>query len=247
MFLVYLQTAQPTLEDFQELFEKHIDVFLSARTPKVLMNHWVLMKQYYLLPDQAVPLRSKGEDVLSFSDAEEALEEDDLSSPKDEALEHELFLVDRNAKREIRQLENELPKWQVLVDSVTGVTPADFDNQTLAVLRGRLVRYLMRSKEITIGRMTKDNAIDVDLALEGPAWKVSRRQGVIKLRNTGEFIIANEGKRPIYIDGKPVLAGNKHRLNNNSVVEIAGLRFIFLVNQDLISVIRLETPQTSCT
>ncbi|CAN8010509.1 unnamed protein product [Ixodes pacificus] len=230
-------TAQPTLEDFQELLQKHVDVFLAAHTAKALQNHWTLMKQYYLLPDQTVPPRSKGEDTLSFSDAEEELERDPLGSPKDEALEHELFLMDRGVKQEIRQLENELPKWQVLVDSVTGVTPADFDNQTLAVLRGRLVRYLMRSKEITIGRATKDSAIDVDLSLEGPAWKVSRRQGVVKLRNTGEFIIANEGKRPIYIDGKPVLAGDKHKLNNNSVVEIAGLRFIFLVNQDLISVI----------
>ncbi|XP_009993481.1 PREDICTED: microspherule protein 1, partial [Chaetura pelagica] len=52
----------------------------------------------------------------------------------------------------------------------------DFDSQTLAVLRGRMVRYLMRSREITLGRATKDNQIDVDLALEGPAWKISRKQ-----------------------------------------------------------------------
>ena len=32
----------------------------------------------------------------------------------------ELALVDRRNKREIRHLEQELPKWQVLVDSVTG-------------------------------------------------------------------------------------------------------------------------------
>lgn len=120
----------------------------------------------------------------------------------------------------------------------------DFDNQTLAVLRGRMVRYLMRSREvrparpslssspspsphslarfpssvdlpltalpmsgpdfssfpglcgplpflrsqpspapfsqITLGRATKDNQIDVDLSLEGPAWKISRKQGICK-------------------------------------------------------------------
>ena len=44
----------------------------------------------------------------------------------------------------------------------------------------------------------------MDLKLEGPAWKISRKQGVIKLRNTGEFYIANEGKRCIFVDGKPV-------------------------------------------
>jgi len=36
-------------------------------------------------------------------------------------LEHELAIADRRNKREIRNLEQELPKWQVLVDSVTGM------------------------------------------------------------------------------------------------------------------------------
>ncbi|NXX76783.1 MCRS1 protein, partial [Urocolius indicus] len=74
--------------------------------------------------------------------------------------------------------------------------------------------------QITLGRATKDNQIDVDLALEGPAWKISRKQGVIKLKNNGDFFIANEGRRPIYIDGRPVLGGNKWKLNNNAVVEV---------------------------
>jgi microspherule protein 1 len=60
----------------------------------------------------------------------------------------DMFLCFRHAKKEIRHLENELGRWQVLVDSVTGISPPDFDNQTLAVLRGRLVRYLMRSREV---------------------------------------------------------------------------------------------------
>ncbi|XP_075532866.1 microspherule protein Rcd5 isoform X1 [Dermacentor variabilis] len=239
-------TAQPTIENFQELLIKHPDVFLPSRTPKELSYHWTLMRQYFVLPDQIIPVKEEGDFSLSFSDLDDDIADEQLVDwVKDEALEHEHHLLERNSLQEIRQLENELPKWHVLVDSVTGVSPPDFDNQTLAVLRGRLVRYLMRSKEITIGRMTKDNPIDIDLSLEGPSWKISRRQGVIKLRNTGEFIIANEGKRPIYIDGKPVLAGNKHKLNNNAVVEMANLKFIFLVNQDLISVIRSEAPQSS--
>lgn len=78
--------------------------------------------------------------------------------------------------------------------------------------------------QITLGRSTKDNQVDVDLSLEGPAWKISRRQGIIKLRSNGDFYIANEGKRPIYIDGKPILTGNKQRLCNNSVVEVSLLK-----------------------
>lgn len=235
--------SQPTVEKFQELVEQNSHVFYPARTAKSLMTHWQLMKQYCLLPDQTVQPLPRGEHVLNFSDAEEMINDAELLDLHDEALERELALADRQSKKEIRFLENELGRWQVLVDSVTGISPPDFDNQTLAVLRGRLVRYLMRSKEITIGRSTHDHTVDVDLSLEGPAWKVSRRQGTIRLRNNGDFFLSSEGKRAIYVDGRPILAGNKYRLNNNSVVEVAGLRFIFLINQELINVIRQEVAK----
>ena len=116
-----------------------------------------------------------------------------------------------------------------------------------------------------MGRTTKDHAVDVDLKLEGPAWKISRKQGVIKLRSTGDFFIANEGKRSIFVDGQPVrlfkitifkrntlthfisflqiLRGSSVKLSNNSVLEIAGLKFVFLINQDLIEAIRLEASR----
>lgn len=60
----------------------------------------------------------------------------------------------------------------------------------------------------------------MNLSLEGPAWKISRLQGIIKLRHTGDFFIANEGKRPIYVDSRPVPTGNKQKLNHNAVVEV---------------------------
>ncbi|XP_071488593.1 uncharacterized protein [Diadema antillarum] len=235
-------TSQPTVDTFQELLNKNASTFNPMRTPKGLQTHWTIMKQYHLLPDQTVQPMPRGDHVLNFSDAEDMMDDSQLQDPRDEILEHELAAFDRRQKRQIRHLENEIPKWQVLVENVTGMTSQEFDSQTLAVLRGRLVRYLMRSKEITIGRASQDNTIDVDLSLEGPAWKVSRKQGVIKLRNNGEFYLANEGKRAVHIDGKPVLKGQKWKLANNSVVEIAGLRFIFLVNQDVISTLRTETP-----
>lgn len=34
----------------------------------------------------------------------------------------------------------------------------------------------MRSREITLGRKASGVNVDVDLSLEGPAWKISRRQ-----------------------------------------------------------------------
>ncbi|KAL4655600.1 microspherule protein 1 [Arapaima gigas] len=232
--------SQPKLEVFQDLLNKHPGVFYPSRTPKSLMVHWQLLKQYYLLEDQSVQPLPKGDQVLNFSDAEQLVDEAKLNSA---TLFPELMISDRHQKREIRQLEQELPRWQVLVDSITGMNSPDFDNQTLAALRGRMVRYLMRSREITLGRATKDKQIDVDLSLEGPAWKISRKQGIIKLKNNGDFFIANEGRRPIYIDGRPVLSGSKWKLNNNSVVEIASLRFVFLINQELISLIKAEAAK----
>lgn len=236
-------SSQPTLETFQDLLNKHPEVFYLSRTAKSLQVHWQLMKQYYLLEDQTVQPLPKGDQVLNFSDAEDMLDDTKLRDSRDEVLEHELTVADRRQKREIRQLEQELHRWQVLVDSITGMSSPDFDTQTLAVLRGRMVRYLMRSREITLGRATKDNQIDVDLSLEGPAWKISRKQGVIKLKNNGDFFIANEGRRAFYIDGRPVLPGSKWKLSHNSVVEISGLRFVFLINQDLIALITAEAAK----
>ncbi|KAJ6643566.1 Microspherule protein 1 [Pseudolycoriella hygida] len=254
----------PNIETFQELLDKNASAFYPARTAKTLFTHWQLMKQYSLLPDQVVQPNSRADQLLSFSDAEDLMQDSELSEPKDEVVDLECALADRVNKKEIRLLENELTRWGVLVDSLTGVgfTP-EFDNQTLAVLRGRLVRYLMRSREvehndddcvqsglkfaysfqITFGRTTKEQVVDVDLTLEGPAYKISRKQGTIKLRSNGDFFISNEGKRPIYIDGMPLLSGSKNRINNNCVIEIAGLRFIFLINNELINAIRQESAK----
>jgi len=233
----------PTITTFEELLNKNSLVFHRARTPKTLMSQWLIMKQYYLLDDQTVPGGVNEKSVVPFSELEESINDSELFGPSDEALEEELFLNDRREKKEIRVLEAELSRWQVMVDTVSGIAPQEFDNHTLAVLKGRLVRYLMRSRQITIGRTTKDFSVDVDLTLEGPAWKVSRQQGTIRLRNNGDFFVLNEGKRPIYVDGRPILTGNKYRLNDNSIVEIAGLRFIFLINMELISVIRQEAAK----
>lgn len=236
-------TSQPKLDVFQELLNKHPGAFHPSRSAKSLLVHWQLLKQYYLLDDQSVQPLPKGDQVLNFSDAEQMIDDAKLKESRDDVLENELMVSDRHQKREIRQLEQELPRWQVLVDNITGMSMPDFDNQTLAALRGRMVRYLMRSREITLGRATKDKQIDVDLSLEGPAWKISRKQGIIKLKNNGDFFIVNEGRRPLYIDGRPVLSGNKWKLNNNSVVEIAGLRFVFLINLELISLIKAEAAK----
>lgn len=105
------------------------------------------------------------------------------------------------------------------------------------------------------------------MSFSGPAFKVSRKQATIKLRPTGEFYLVNEGKRSMYIDGKPLLPGSKAKLNNNAVIEvslyrsvsislsqqtlnsfyfqIACLRLLFLANQELISSMRPDTTKVT--
>ena len=114
------------------------------------------MKQYHLLPDQTVH-SAKGDQTFSFSDAEDMINDAELVDQKDEAIDAELAMADRKSKKDIRIVETELSRWQVLVDSVTGSNPPEFDNQTLAILRGRLVRYLMRSREVNNFNVTNVN------------------------------------------------------------------------------------------
>lgn len=260
-------TAEAKLSVFEELLEKNRHIFHRGRTPKSLYVHWCMMKQHNLLSDQIgsekpisiptmvateernnallstfgtipdTPLQ-RSENIPTFAECEEFLNDSELlGEVKDPALDKQLALMDRISKKDIRMLEDELSQIQLATAAVTGANAIEFDNETLAVLRGRCVRYLMRSKEITLGRKTQDNEVDVDLSLEGPAWKISRRQASIRVKNNGEFFISSEGKRPIYVDGSPVLTGNKRVLNNNSVLEIAGLRFIFLINYEFLNII----------
>ncbi|NWU58616.1 MCRS1 protein, partial [Dromas ardeola] len=197
-------TSQPTLDTFQELLHKHPDVFYPSRTAKALQLHWQLMKQYYLLDDQTVQPLPKGDQVLNFSDAEDMLDDSKLNGGAGEGGHLSVPPVVRLSLQPLSPL---LPP---------GMSSPDFDSQTLAVLRGRMVRYLMRSREVSadiVGPPHPSRA--PPLPGEPP-----QPPGVIKLKNNGDFFIATEGRRPIYIDGRPVLGGNKWKLNNNSVVEV---------------------------
>lgn len=242
MLTKIVSQENPNIKLFADMLASNPDVFYPSRTPNALLRHWNTMRMYHLLPDQVVQsLPTTDRPIMSINEAEELINDSELTEPPDEALDREMRSQHRRNAREIRHLENEIGRWNVLVDSVTGSCPGEMDNQTLAVLRGRMVRYLMRSREITIGRLAKGNSVDVDLNLEGPAHKISRRQATLRLRNTGEFYMSSEGKRPIFIDGRPIISGNKARLFDNSIVEIASLRFIFSVNQDLIRAIHHES------
>jgi pSer/pThr/pTyr-binding forkhead associated (FHA) protein len=92
---------------------------------------------------------------------------------------------------------------------------------------------------VSLGRAAKPHSVDFDLALEGPAAKVSRRQGTIKLRPNGDFYVHNEGKRAFFVDGKPVLPNHKYKLHDNVVIQICRfIRLVFRVNEDLVGAMK---------
>ncbi|EDV21072.1 uncharacterized protein TRIADDRAFT_30763, partial [Trichoplax adhaerens] len=226
----------PSLDVFKQMLMDNADTFHTSRTPKTLYNHWLLMRQYRLLPDQLVELSGKRE-TISFSDVERELDDEELTENRDEILDNEIAIAHRKSKLQIKKLETELPKWQEILDKIyDDDTPTfDFDSDTLAVLRGRLVRYFIRKKEVTFGRAATDGDIDIDLSIEGPAWKVSRLHGYIKLKPDGTFHVKNEGRRPVYIDGKPVTTGSRSTLPNNCTFEVCGLKFIFLISKTTVA------------
>ena len=239
-------TANVDSSHFERLLAAQPTLFHPSRSARSVLTHWQYMKQYSLLPDQTVqplPRPETGQHILNFYDGEDQVVDSELMDPPDTRLNTEMMVVDRVAKREIRRLEAEVSKWQIVVEQVTGQSTADFDNQTLAVLRGRQVRYLMRSREISVGRATGDLTVDVDLSLEGPATKVSRKAAIVKLTNNGEFHLANEGKRPVMVNGSAVVMGEAAKLVNNTVVEFCNLRFVFLINTELIEAIRTEAAK----
>ena len=74
--------------------------------------------------------------------------------------------------------------------------------------------------QITFGRSSSDLRVDIDFSLEGPTWKISRRHGIIKMTNDGKFFLHNQGRRPVFINGLPVVTGSSMQLQHNSALEV---------------------------
>ncbi|XP_062212712.1 uncharacterized protein LOC133913550 [Phragmites australis] len=103
-----------------------------------------------------------------------------------------------------------------------------------AVIYGLHLKSYIKDPEVTLGRETEDVKVDIDLGKEGRANKISRRQAVIKMDETGCFHIKNIGKCPIFINSKEIPSCKRINLSSDSLIEIKEMRFIFHVNQDAV-------------
>lgn len=103
----------PTIELFADLLGQNPDIFYSGRTAAALFKHWQTLKMYHLLPDQVLgPLSTSGRPIMTFNDAEDIIQDSELSEPPDEVLDRELKLQQRRNVKEIRHLENEIGEFQ---------------------------------------------------------------------------------------------------------------------------------------
>ncbi|CAI0392937.1 unnamed protein product [Linum tenue] len=100
----------------------------------------------------------------------------------------------------------------------------------LAILYGRHLKHYMRDTEVMLGRATDDMDVDIDLGIEGPANKISRRQAIIKMEKDGSFILKNLGKSPMFLNGEELLMGQSSSLSSSSLIEIREMAFVFEIS-----------------
>jgi len=164
----------------------------------------------------------------SFADAEAAVLAMDPRPARDQ--------VDPAARGRSRaRLASSLRMIRKLESSAQAATArAATAKNSLGVLQGHRATYQITRRETVLGRSTEDQKVDVDLAEEGNASKVSRQHAFVKLRWNGEFVLRNVGKRHVWINNVAVESGRRASLAPHSLIEVGGLRLMFLPNPTLV-------------
>jgi len=94
------------------------------------------------------------------------------------------------------------------------------------------LRVLMTKTEVTLGRATADNAVDMNIAEEAEVQgnKVSRQQATIKLKEDGRFYMRNIGRKVMHVNGMLVDRGQRAVLPDSCLIEVGGASFVFEAN-----------------
>ncbi|VDN04758.1 unnamed protein product [Thelazia callipaeda] len=218
-------TANSDLATFEQLLQQNKGAFHHARTASILQQHWLEMKSWDLLQDQ----RKARNRVLDFSEIEQKIEWNGGWDWHTNIEETRLFKATTLAERSWLD-------WQkVHVEAVSGISDdSQMGDGVWGVLKGRVVRYILRGETVLIGRSTQFHSVDVNLAVEGPVATISRKQAILRaVRNedtkTLEVFLCNIGKPPMYVNGKTLLNGDKIRVFNNGLIEIAQIHLQLLI------------------
>uniref|UniRef100_A0A0E0LI24 FHA domain-containing protein n=1 Tax=Oryza punctata TaxID=4537 RepID=A0A0E0LI24_ORYPU len=103
-----------------------------------------------------------------------------------------------------------------------------------AVLYGQHLKYYIKDPEVTLGRETSEEHVDIDLGKEGKANTISRQQAIIKMDKGGSFHIKNIGKAPVFVNSKEVPCNECTNLISDALLQIRHMKFIFHINQDAV-------------
>eukprot|EP00730_Choanoeca_flexa_P013660 TRINITY_DN5564_c0_g1_i1.p1 TRINITY_DN5564_c0_g1~~TRINITY_DN5564_c0_g1_i1.p1 ORF type:complete len:580 (+),score=133.14 TRINITY_DN5564_c0_g1_i1:71-1810(+) len=228
-----LDTEQlPSEKDLEQLLKAHVSIFHPIRTPATLRAHYIHLAEFGFMPKHAAVHASKQREHLELLQRD-VLDPSVATSISANVL-RELDRLEAKTNRKIRRLEHQLATW-----ACSGVVPPDsvvgLPDDTLAVFKGRVLHYAMKTVEVVLGRSSQDGAVDIDMSLEGPATRVSRWQATIKLKHDGNFYIHNQGKRYIEVNGVIVFPGKKRMLDYNSVIDVCGIALTFRANEPLIA------------
>ncbi|KAH9302932.1 hypothetical protein KI387_014515, partial [Taxus chinensis] len=152
------------------------------------------------------------EELPNFSDVEAMILDMDMDPGDDEIL---------SARAEFKHMYKQHRKVIIRLEQTanSAMQRSLASNGAYAILYGLHLRYFIRKKEVTIGRVTQENIVDIDLGKEGRANKVSRRQATIKLKEDGLFYLENHGRRTISVNSRDIKSGQWIRLGSNYLIE----------------------------
>jgi hypothetical protein len=88
---------------------------------------------------------------------------------------------------------------------------------------------------VLIGRNSDGKGgVDVDLANEIAAGKVSRNQAYLSLQPDGAFHLENIGRQSMHVDGIHVAPASGTTVQHLSLIEVGGVRLLLIINSEAV-------------
>lgn len=234
--------AKYDISFFKSLLSSQHDVFLTRRTPSDLLKKWNSLNKQGRVREIGKPLPLQPEqEILKELEMQARYNMQknqsifDNSSCMKIAIENGI----QNSILRMEKLRNNLPRLKGLLDLMTGLQLSqfepDFTGHELAILRGKSAKYRIHTPQVVFGRSAGQYSPHIDFKLEGSCEMISRRQGRIIMDSTGKFFLLNEGRTMVEVNQKRIPAGYESPLLNFSVIDIAGLRFVFYINVERVA------------
>ncbi|KAL5730019.1 hypothetical protein ACHQM5_002897 [Ranunculus cassubicifolius] len=175
--------------------------------------------------DQEAQFLEEDNDVPHFSDIEALIFDMDLGQCEQDSYTEVARYQQEQARRAILRLEQGAQSY---------MQRAIASHKAFAVLYGRRLKQYIRKREVSLGRVTNDHSVDIDLANEGRVTGISRVQAIIKMEEDGTFCLMNKGKQLVIVNGKEVPTKHSIKLTSGSLIQIRSMSFIFEANQKVV-------------